>query len=322
MRSLRTLRIAAWALAAMTAGAAAFAAPLAAPTKARQPLGPGTHKVLVDKRVSGVRRSYYVHVPAGHDGTTPLPVVVALHGAFGSGREFERESGFSLLADREGFLVVYPQGIGLGDLFRHWNAGHCCGKAKKINLDDVGFVLSAVDDAARCNPVDRSRLYLVGFSNGGMLAYRIAAEHPDVVAVVAVASATIGGIPAANEPEWIVPRPKQPVSVLALHGRADTHIPYDGGRGAQSRGKSSAISVARSIGFWVVADGCAPEPEVESMGGDRVERQAWAGCRDDSEVVLYSIDGWGHEWPKANSLGGFDAGATIWRFFERHRIVP
>ena len=316
MISLRALRAVAWTLATVTAGAA-----LAAPTDARQPLRPGTHKVLVDQRVSGIRRSYYVHVPAGDDGTTPLPVVVALHGAFSTARGFERESGFSALADRESFIVVYPQGIGLGDLFRHWNSGHCCGKARKKNIDDVGFVLATVDDVAKRNPVARARLYLVGFSNGGMLAYRIAAEHPEIVAAVAVASGTIGGVPAANEPEWSVPRPKQPVPVLALHGRADTHVPYDGGRAAQSRGKSSAISVSRSIGMWVDADGCDPEPQVESMGGARVERQTWFDCRDGAEVVLYSIKGWGHEWPKANSLGGFEAAAAIWQFFERHRIT-
>jgi polyhydroxybutyrate depolymerase len=84
-------------------------------------------------------------------------VVLALHGAFSTARKFERESGLSLLADREGFLVVYAQGIGLGDLFRHWNSGHCCGKARKMNLDDVGFALAAVDDVARRNPVDRAR---------------------------------------------------------------------------------------------------------------------------------------------------------------------
>ena len=316
MTSLRAQRAVAWTLATVTAGAA-----LASPTGARQPLRPGTHKVLIDQRVSGVRRSYYVHVPAGDDGTTPFPVVVALHGAFSTAREFERESGFSLLADRESFIVVYPQGIGLGDLFRHWNSGHCCGKARKDHIDDVGFVLATVDDVARRNPVDRARLYLVGFSNGGMLAYRIAAEHPDIVAAVAVASGTIGGVPAANEPEWSVPRPSHPVSVLALHGRADTHVPYDGGRGARSRGKSSAISVSRSIGMWVDADGCDPEPQVESMGDARVERQTWFGCRDGAEVELYSLNGWGHEWPKANSLGGFEAGAAIWQFFKRHRIT-
>jgi polyhydroxybutyrate depolymerase len=321
MLPLRTLRTAGWALATLTSGAV-FPAALAAPAAMPRPLGPGTHKVLVDQRVSGVRRSYYVHVPEGHDGATPLPVVVALHGAFSTARKFERESGFSLLADREGFLVVYPQGIGLGDLFRHWNSGHCCGKARKMNLDDVGFALAAVDDVARRNPVDRSRLYVVGHSNGGMLAYRLAAERPELVAAVAVASATIGGIPSADEPEWTVPRSKHPVPVLALHGRADENVPYEGGRAAQSRGKSSTISVARSIGLWVDANGCDPDPQVELMSGGRVERQSWSGCGDDAEVVLYSLDGWGHDWPQENSLGGFDAAATIWRFFERHRRTP
>ncbi len=321
MLPLRTLRTAGWTLATVTAGAV-FPAALAAPVHAPHPLGPGTHKVLVDLRVSGVRRSYCVHVPAGHDGATPLPVVVALHGAFSTARKFERESGFSLLADREGFLVVYPQGIGFGDLFRHWNSGHCCGKARKINLDDVGFALAAVDDVARRNPVDRARLYVVGHSNGGMLAYRIAAERPEVVAAVAAASATIGGIPSADEPEWTVPRPKHPVPVLALHGRADESVPYEGGRAAQSRGKSSTISVARSIALWVDANRCDPDPQVELMHGGRVERQSWSGCGDDAEVVLYSLDGWGHDWPQGNSLGGFDAAATIWRFFERHRRTP
>jgi polyhydroxybutyrate depolymerase len=175
-----------------------------------------------------------------------------------------------------------------------------------------------VDEVAKRNPVDRARIYFTGFSNGGMLAYRIAAEHPEIVAAVGVASATIGGVPAPNEPEWSVVRPKQPVAVLAIHGRDDTRIPYAGGRTARSRGDSSAISVERSIGFWVDADGCNPEPRVELMAQDHVERKAWAGCRNDSEVVLYSLSGWGHEWPVEKSLGGFDAAGTIWRFFERH----
>ena len=321
MALLRTLRTAAWALATVVAGAHVHET-LAAPADAPPPFRPGTHKVLVAQRVSGVRRSYYVHVPPVTDGSAALPVVIALHGAFSTARKFERESGLSALADREGFLVVYPQGIGLGDFFRHWNSGHCCGKARKLNLDDVGFALAAVDDVARRNPVDRTRLYVTGFSNGGMLAYRIAAEHPDVVAAVAVVSGTIGGTPAAHEPEWSVVRPKQPVAVLAIHGRADASIPYDGGRGAQSHGTSSAISVARSISWWVDADGCKVEPQVESMAQGHVERQAWSGCLNDTEVVLYSLDSWGHDWPKDNLLGGFDAAETIFGFFQRHTRTP
>jgi polyhydroxybutyrate depolymerase len=318
--ALRLLRVFAWMLASVTAGAV-FAEVHAAPQDASRPFPAGTHKVLADQRVSGVRRSYYVHVPPDNFATAPLPVVIGLHGAFSTARKFERESGLSLLADREGFIVVYPQGIGLGDLFRHWNSGHCCGKARKINLDDVGFVLSTVEAVARRNPLDRTRLYVAGFSNGGMLAYRIAAEHPDIVAAVAVVSATIGGAPSAKEPEWSIVRPKQPVAVLAIHGRSDTHIPYEGGRGLQSRGGSSAISIERSIEFWVDVDGCNAKPQIVFMDEGRIERQAWSGCREDVGVVLYSLDMWGHEWPKERSLGGFDAAETIWRFFVQTQIV-
>ncbi len=321
MSPIRTSRMVGWAIATIAFGTAI--PPLAAKSSRPPiPIAAGTHRVLIDQRVSGVRRSYYIHVPAGHDGTTPLPVVVALHGAFSTARKFERESGFSRLADREGFLVVYPQGIGLGDLFRHWNSGHCCGKARTLNLDDVGFALAAVDDVARRNPVDRSRLYVVGHSNGGMLAYRIAAERPEVVAAVAVASATIGGIPGDGEPEWSVPRPSRPVPVLAFHGRSDENVPYDGGRASQSRGKSSTVSVARSVGQWVEADGCDKTPRVAMTQGGRVERRSWSGCGEGAEVVLYSLVGWGHDWPKGDPFPGFDAAEIIWKFFQSHRRAP
>jgi polyhydroxybutyrate depolymerase len=313
-------------VALMTATASMAVPPVvASPADPPQPFTTGTHKVLTDQRVSGVRRSYYVHVPTGYDGVTPLPVVLALHGAFSTARDLERYSGLSRLADRHGFLVVYPQGIGLGDLFRHWNSGHCCGKARKLDLDDVGFALSAVDDVARRNPVDRSRVYVMGHSNGGMLAYRIAAERSDVVAAVAVVSATIGGTPSADEPEWTIPRPAHPVPVLAVHGRADENVPHDGGRGSGSHGTSTTISVARSINLWVEADACDPRPQVEMTHDGRVERQTWFGCGDDTEVVLYSLEGWGHEWPggpvtekltEGDPLRDFDAAEIIWEFFK------
>jgi polyhydroxybutyrate depolymerase len=304
---------------------------LFASAKAPRPLGPGTHKVLTGQRVSGVRRSYYVHVPPRHDGVTPLPVVLAIHGAFSTARDLERTTGLSRLADREGFLVVYPQGIGLGDLFRHWNAGPCCGKARKLGLDDVGFALGTVDDVARRIPVDRDRVYVLGHSNGGMLAYRIAAERSDAVAAVAVVSAAIGGRASPNEPEWVVPRPSRAVPVLAMHGRRDENVPYEGDRGSESHGKSSTISVARSIGFWRDVDGCDPVPDVETTNGGRVERQTWSGHGRGAEVTLYSLSGWGHDWPggrftarlpAGDPLRDFQAADIIWRFFERHRRSP
>lgn len=295
------------------------AAAIAAKADTPRAFAPGMHKVLTAERVSGVRRSYFLRVPAGYDGSSALPVVLAVHGAFSTARELESLARLGRLADRDGFLVIYPQGIGLGDFFRHWNSGHCCGKARTLDLDDVGFALGAVDDAARRIPLDRGRLYVMGHSNGGMLAYRIAAEHPEAVAAVAVVSGTIGGTPSADEREWEVRRPARPVPVLAIHGRADESIPYDGGRGGASHGTSSTISVARSIALWVDAGRCAPRPAFETMNGGPVQKESWSACADDAEVVLYSLDGWGHEWPDGAALPGFDATEIIWQFFKSHR---
>jgi len=310
----------------------AFVSPaLSQMPKSGTPFTPGTHRVLTEKRVSGVRRSYYVHVPPGHDGVTPLPVVLALHGAFSTARDLERYTGLSGLSDREGFLVVYPQGIGLGDLFRHWNSGACCGKARKLDLDDVGFALGTVDDVARRIPVDRNRLYVMGHSNGGMMAYRIAAERSDAVAALAVVSATIGGRASPEEPEWVAPRPNRPVSVLAIHGRDDENVPYEGGRGAESHGKSSTISVTRSIDLWRDADGCGGEPIVATTFAGRVERRTWSGCAGGAEVTLYSVADWGHDWPggpytaklpEGDPMRDFSAAEIIWQFFQSHRRSP
>ena len=92
-------------------------------------VGPRTFKNTVDIEINGFRRTYLVHVPTGYTPDIPLPLVVVIHGAFDTAQGMERVSGFSLLADREGFIVLYPNGMGILGFLQHWNAGHCCGKA-------------------------------------------------------------------------------------------------------------------------------------------------------------------------------------------------
>jgi polyhydroxybutyrate depolymerase len=289
---------------------------------------PGTYRRKTDLRVGGFRRTYLLRVPEGYDGTVPLPMVVLIHGAFSSAQTLERQSGFSGLADREDFVAVYPNGIGLFGLLRHWNSGHCCGKARKDNIDDVGFVMSVIEEVSEQLYVDRRRVYLVGHSNGGMLAYRIAAERAGMVAAIAPVSATIGGRPSADEPEWMIPEPEAPVPMVILHGRADQHVPYDGGRGERSRGRSSTISVPRSVAFWVEQNGCTPNPRSDRYLKDRVVREVWDSCTDSADIVLYTLEGWGHVWPGPpftnrlradDPLRGFDAAEIIWDFLKRHR---
>jgi len=103
-----------------------------------------TYKNKVDMRVRGSRRSYLIHVPPAHNSQQPLPLVVVIHGAFETAKDMEKRTGFSDLADQEGFVAVYPNGFGLFGLLQHWNAGHCCGKAAADDIDDVGFLKQAI----------------------------------------------------------------------------------------------------------------------------------------------------------------------------------
>lgn len=146
----------------------------------------------------GFQRDYRVHVPVGYDGRTPLPMVIVIHGAFDTARGMEKFSGFSDLADIERFIVLYPNGIGILGLLQHWNAGHCCGKAAADGIDDVGYLAAAIKDAGKRLAVDRRRIFMVGFSNGGMMAYRFAAERGRMLAGVACLAASMGGRASAD----------------------------------------------------------------------------------------------------------------------------
>jgi polyhydroxybutyrate depolymerase len=287
----------------------------------------GTSKRKMKIRAAGFRRTYLLHVPEGYDGTTVLPLVVVIHGAFSGAKEIEARTGFSRLADREGFIAVYPNGIGLFGLLRHWNSGHCCAKARKDGIDDVGFIETVIDEVAAGMEVDRDRIYLVGHSNGGMLAYRIAAERSDLVAAVAPVSATIGGKPSEKEPEWVIPEPLAPVPVIVIHGDADEHVPYDGGSGTQTKGGATAISVRRSVEFWVRANGCEPKDTIERHPDGAYSRETWTGCTSSADVELLTLHGWEHDWPgpyftaklsEDAAFHGFDAAEIIWDFFRQH----
>lgn len=290
--------------------------------------GPKTYPGSVDIKINGFRRTYLLHIPAGYTAQKKFPLVVVVHGAFDTAKGMEKFSGFSQLADREGFVVLYPNGMGILGYLQHWNAGHCCGKAADDNLDDVGFIAAAIDDVCRQLPIDRARIYMVGFSNGGMLAYRFAAEKSGLLAGVAPLAASIGGRPSAEAPEWHIPEPAQPVSVIAFHGLADNDIRFEGGISQHRKGTRSYWSVDRSIDFWVSRNGCAADYQSRTMNDGNVLFKRWSGCRGETEIALYLIHDWGHIWPgryftnrlpQNSPLSGFDAAEIIWNFFKDKR---
>lgn len=291
----------------------------------------GTYHHKLNARVMGARRHYRLHIPARHNPEEATALVMVLHGAFCTARKMESISGFSEVADREGFLVAYPSGAyGVFGFLRHWNAGHCCGKAAEENLDDIGFLDQVIDDISQRVAVDNNRIYMVGFSNGGMLTYRYAAERTHRLAAAASVGAALGGRASQQDPWWSTPQPTARLPIIVFHALDDDSVPYDGGVSPRKGGEREYVSVAQSIDFWKENNQCYPDAVVESLYGGRVTRSSWADDQGENPVTLYAIDNWGHRWPgqqltkrldKNNPFHAFNAADIIWDFFkdnERH----
>jgi polyhydroxybutyrate depolymerase len=156
--------------------------------------------------VGGLDRTYRVHKPAGLPASAPL--VVMLHGGFGSGEQAERAYGWDQLADTAKFVVAYPDGIA-----RAWNVNGCCGRPGRDGIDDVGFITAMIDQISSGAGIDRSRIYATGISNGGMMSYTLAC-NTNVLAAIGPDSAT----------QLDPCRTPHPTSVMHIHGTADRLI--------------------------------------------------------------------------------------------------
>jgi polyhydroxybutyrate depolymerase len=277
----------------------------------------------------GRERSYVLRVPDGYLSTGECPLVVVLHGGGGSADVIEETTGFTDLAEREGFIVVYPNGTGeLPCRLLTWNSGYIDVWASKHDIDDSGFVAALVERLSELYSIDRDRVFVTGISNGAMMAYRVAAEHSDIFAAVGAVAGSIGGRPAADADEWIIPVPDHPLSVVIFHGMQDSHVRYDGGEtGSRVRDQRGRIdmSVDEAVGFFVEADWCDPVPEIVTLGDGTVTRETWTGGDDGTEVVLYAISDAGHSWPGGSRwLPGdppsdqISATELLWEFFEGH----
>jgi len=288
----------------------------------------GSYRIATSARYKASQRTFILHVPVNYRPGSPLPLVVVLHGAFSTGKQTETETGFSALADSEGFLVAYPEGIGLFGLLQHWNAGHCCGKAADDQVDDVGFVAEVIATVQRRLAVDPARIYLAGMSNGGMLTHRFAAERGVGLAAAAVVSGAIGSVAVQGKGSWKLPQPVGAVPMIVFHGLADDSVPANGGVSPRKKDERSYLAVSDAIDFWRNADGCGMSPVETRTHAGSVKRLAWAGCRNGSAVEFVLLSGWGHQWPAPwftdrlatdDPLRSFDATRQIWQFFSRFR---
>ncbi len=273
---------------------------------------------------SDEKRGYWVYLPDRHQGSNLLPVVLVLHGDGMDGESMARLCNLNEKADEAGFLVVYPNGTGQMDKKLTWNAGRCCGSAMLKNREDVAFIENVLDDVEERYPVDRSRVYATGISNGAMMAYRLAAEIPYRIAAVAAIAGSLEVGPSTIT--W-------PVPVLHFHGTQDEFVHFDDGHGPRSKTRISLNSAMDTIRTWVWVNGANIEPETAELpdqtdDGTKVVRYIYRAPKTGADVILYKIQGGGHTWPGRPSgeiiLGPstqqISANDLIWEFFKKHKL--
>jgi polyhydroxybutyrate depolymerase len=296
------------------------------------PSSPGDHSLTI--KVGGRERSAIVHVPPRAVEKSALAVVLNFHGGGGHGASEQHYSLMDRLADRENFIVVYPNGTGrFGEKLLTWNAGSCCAYAALNNIDDVGFVRALLAELSNQLPIDRRRVYATGMSNGGMMAHRLAAQASDLIAAVAPVA---GGMVL---PKIEMSKTLRAVPVMHFHSVDDPRALYGGGLGPPFPLTKSQVfhpNIDEMIAKWATHNGCAAELAIVDRRSDHDARghtatkYVYSNCRDGAEVVLWKLTGAGHVWPGGKqkvmerilgpSTDIVDANQEMWNFFSRFSL--
>lgn len=306
--------------------------------------GQSTHPTGVEKNLDhdGVTRSYRIHLPeALADSGNEVPLVLCLHGG-GSNASTMSKSGWTTLADEESFIIVYPEGLN-----GHWNDGRGVKKhaAQNAVTDDVDFIITVLDEITEKHPVDESRIYLLGLSNGGFMTQRLANEHTARFAAISVQIATL---PSTYLDGTLTFSPQAPLPVMFMNGTEDTFMPYEGGKLTPNMtprlidsttfdfGQGSAIPTDAAVALWVDHNELDPDtvkmtelPDKNTEDGCRIVHHRWGSESSDLAVELFEVKGGGHTvpggaqylperiiGPVCRDIDGIEA---TWNFFKSKR---
>lgn len=280
-------------------------------------------------------RQYAIYVPPGASG--PRPLLLAIHGGGGTARIHASMTLLAKLGADNGALVVFPEGTGVIQTF---NAGSCCGGAQTQNVDDVGFFSALLDDVQAHYPVDASRIYSSGFSNGGMMSYRLACTLADRIAGIAAVSGASGRLDLDGNVYYGC-TPTRPIRVLHVHATNDRNYPYNGGFG-EGLSDTNFHPVEATIAEWRTRNNVSSQARIEAAASSTTcfhYETALDSSRPSAPVTLCRSEpadnydpatgivfGGGHSWPggsRSPSPGGdaplldFSANGYLWPYLTR-----
>ena len=250
----------------------------------------------------GVNREYVIHVPDSYDGSFSVPVVLNFHGFSGDAYQYMNEADMRILSESENFILIYPQGLYL-DGEPHWNA---CpnGGDNKSDVDDFGFIETLIEKISSNYNIDLERIYAVGYSNGGMMAYGLANHKSELIAAVASVS---GAMLDCTGPT------SHPMPVIHLHGTNDFDLPYNG--------NNYYNSVQNTLDYWINFNNTNKEPIVnfDNSGEIEIEHYVYDNGNNSVSVEHYKYIGGYHIW-FMSTFQGQNTSELVWDFLSRYDI--
>ena len=250
----------------------------------------------------GVNREYVIHVPDSYDGSFSVPVVLNFHGFSGDAYQYMNEADMRILSESENFILIYPQGLDL-DGEPHWNA---CpnGGDNKSDVDDFGFIETLIEEISSNYNIDLERIYAVGYSNGGMMAYGLANHKSELIAAVASVS---GAMLDCTGPT------SHPMPVIHLHGTNDFDLPYNG--------NNYYNSVQNTLDYWINFNNTNKEPIVnfDNSGEIEIEHYVYDNGNNSVSVEHYKYIGGYHIW-FMSTFQGQNTSELVWDFLSRYEI--
>jgi len=257
----------------------------------------------------GIERQYILYVPELLPQDVQPPLVFVLHGFTQSAESIMNYSGFNAIADAEGFVLAYANGVGNG-----WNTNS--GFPGGSTADDVGYISALTDVLHDELDVDTTRVYSCGFSAGGFMSHRLACELGYRIRAIAAVGGTM------SSAAFNACTPATQVPVLHIHGTSDAVVSYGGG--------FANVAVEEVMGLWAERNGCDAAPVITALAdtdpddNSTVERHVYGGCADDADTELLKVLSGGPTWPSALGTSGvgntnrdISASDEIWAFFNR-----
>ena len=271
---------------------------------------------------SGLNREYLLYIPPNIDNRENLPVIFNFHGYQGQAEQFFNQTDLVEIADNNGVVLVYPQGSNLPVGASHWNAAPSSSSStsfvNKSSTDDIGFFKALLDEINQNNIIDLNRVYVIGYSNGGMFSHFLACNTENIIAAVGDVAGTM-----LNE-TFKSCNPSSPIPILKIHGTSDRVVSYNGYNEGEFK------SVEEVLDFWKSNNKSNTKESIENLGSTSIysefyntsvnvnfEKYTFDSDENNSEIVHYKIINGGHWWDYSSDKH-LKTSTLLWDFFSKH----